>query len=227
MIKHIPFALILLLTVTTGCGIKEVIPPPSSNTNVSGVSSSNSYQPVSEGSTWVYNNSVIGGTTVQSTIKMTGGTTKFAGKTYYNASSISTGQAASNGYFYNDSNVYIVRSSSSAAPGLVVNMEYLDTRLPVGGTWTTPATDGGIINGVPAQMVGTIMETGINKTIGNKTFNNVIHTQIDLQYDYGSGFQSFMLYDYYVAKGVGMIEQDSKSFGIDVNKQTIVSYTVK
>lgn len=243
MKKPILIALTAFLLLFSACSMKEVIDPvtgelnngvknTSGNTGTnsgdsSAVSSANSYQPTSDGSTWVYDNKVIGGGTTQVTIKMTGGTTIFGGKTYYNASSTSPGQLPSNGYFYNDSNIYIVRSTSPAVPGLVINMQYLDTRLKVGETWSNPATDNGSINGIPAKMVGTIMEIGVNKTVGDKTFNNVIHIQIDLQYDYGTGFQSAMLYDYYVAKGVGMIEQDSKVGGNDFNKQTLVSYTIK
>lgn len=225
---------IIFLTFITGCGIKEVVNPMGEINNSSpdgkgeaNTTHSTSYQPVSKGSTWVYNNSFIGGSSTQTTIHMTGGTTTFAGKTYYNASGSTPGQAASNGYFYNDSNIYIIRSTTPAVPGLAVNIQYLDTSLPVGGTWTNPATDSGTINDMPAQMVGTIMEIGITKTIGGKTFSDVIHTQIDLQYNFGTGFESFALYDYYIAKGIGIIEQDGKSLGVDLNKQTIVSYDIK
>ena len=61
-----------------------------------------------------------------------------------------------------------------------------------------------------------------------KTFNNVIHTQINIEYDFldGSGFQSYGTYDYYIAKGVGLIETDSEVIGV-ITTSKIFDYAIK
>ena len=97
----------------------------------------------------------------------------------------------------------------------------------VGDTWTTTPTDNGTISGFPARTVNTIKEKGITKVVNGKTFTDVIHTQVDLQYNLGSGFTSTALYDFYLAKGVGMIETDTSVSGNIYEKETITDYSIK
>lgn len=218
-------SLILIIAVTfvsvsTGCGFKEVITP------VSGKSASDSYQPTTKGSTWKYSVQLVGVDPVEQTITMTGGSTLINGKTYYEATSVSKTLGSSTGYFYSDGSVYSTRASSIAA-GVTLDMQYLDLSKSVGAYWTSKVNDSGYVNGIPGQFRGTIAEKGITKTIGGKSFTDVIHTTIDLQYDYGSGFETFMTYEYYLAKGVGLIELDTTAFGFDSTKETILTYDVK
>ncbi|MDO3628507.1 hypothetical protein [Mucilaginibacter sp. BT774] len=187
--------------------------------------SADSYLPVSSGSTWTYND-VVGGNSSQLTITMTGATSIIGGKTYYAGTSVSPAKGTSTGYFYASNHFYSFRATSAAA-GITIELQMGNDEQNVGYSWTTSPTDNGTVAGVPAKTVNTIKEKGITKVVNGKTFNNVIHTQIDLQYDLGTGFQSVAVYDIYLAKGVGMIENDTSVSGSPYEVETITGYTVK
>ncbi len=187
--------------------------------------SADTYLPISSGSTWTYND-VVNGNTSQLTITMTGGTSVINGKTYYAGTSASVTRGTSTGYFYSANHSYSFRASSATA-GITIELQMGNDEQNVGYSWTTTPTDNGSVNGVPAKTVNTIKEKNITKTVNGKTFNSVIHTQVDLQYDLGAGYQSVATYDIYLAKGVGMIENDTSVSGSAYEVETITGYTIK
>ncbi|HWB64178.1 MAG TPA: hypothetical protein VG603_11745, partial [Chitinophagales bacterium] len=67
----------------------------------------------------------------------------------------------------------------------------------------------------------------ISKTINGKNYPNVIHTQAELQYDLGSGYITAGVYDFYLAKGVGLIELSLDMNGSNYETETLTSYTIK
>jgi hypothetical protein len=201
--------------LAAGCSKSKNNPSPSSD----------SYLPVTSGSTWIYND-VIGGANSPLTITMTGAKAVFNGKTYYAATSSSSARGTSTGYFYADNHAYSFRATS-AAVSVTVELQMGNDAQNVGYTWTTSPSDNGLIDGVPAQTVNTIKEKNITKVVNGKTFSNVIHTQIDLQYDLGGGFESLAIYDIYLAKGIGMIENDTSISGSPYEVETITDYNVK
>ena len=188
-------------------------------------SSSDSYLPIASGSTWTYKD-VYNGTTANLTIKMTGATAVFNGKTYYTATGISDKKGTTTGYFYVGNHFYSTRGSN-AAVGLTVELQLGNDNEAVGYSWTTAPTDNGSVNSFPAKTINIIKEKGITKTINGNTFNDVIHTQIDLQYDLGGGFESFAIYDVYLAKGVGMVQLDTHIYDTLFESETITGYTIK
>ncbi len=187
---------------------------------------SDSYFPVTSGSTWTYNDAVVGGSTGTLAITMTGATSVINNKTYYVASSNSSTRGTTTGYYYSANHVYAVRATNAAA-AVTIELQLGDDSKAVGDTWTTTPTDNGTVSGFPARMVSTVKEVNVSKVVNGKTFNNVIHTQVDLQYNLGSGFQSTSVYDIYLAKGVGMIENDTSIGGAAYETETLTSYTVK
>lgn len=190
-----------------------------------GPSSSDSYLPVTSGSTWSYND-VSGGTTSQFTLTMTGATTAINNKTYYNATDISTAKGTSTGYFYATNHAYALRATSTS-PAITLELQLGNDAQAAGYTWTTSPSDNGTVEGIPAQTINTVMEKNVTKVVNGKTFTNVIHTKVDLQYNEGSGFQSVAVYDIYLAKGVGMIENDTSVSGSPFESETITGYTIK
>src|SRR5437763_1497490 len=97
-----------------------------------------------------------------------------------------------------------------------------------------PLTDGcvwkysyGSDGGHTDTLTHTIMEKGISRSINGRTFNDVIHTKVEVQYDYGTGFQTFVTYDFYLAKGVGLIESDSNTLDSFFETETLFEYTIK
>jgi hypothetical protein len=216
MKKILPILILGGAMLIAGCS-KKNNPGPSA--------SADTYLPVSSGSTWTYND-ISGGSTSQLIVTMTGGTSVINGKTYYAGTSASSTKGTSTGYFYSANHSYSLRATSATA-NITLELQMGNDEQNAGYSWTTTPTDNGTVDGVAAKTVNTIKEKNVSKVVNGKTFNNVIHTQVDLQYNLGTGFQSVATYDIYLAKGVGMIEIDTSVSGSPFEVETITGYTVK
>jgi len=185
----------------------------------------NEYLPVSEGSVWKYSYASDGGSTDTLVLKMTGGTTLINGKTYYNALSTFK-QGSSQGYFYAGDHIYSTRTVASGS-GVAMELQLLNDTASVGYQWITSPTDDGMLGGKPARAVNKIIEKNMSKIVNGKTFSNVSHTQVQLQYDFGSGFETTLTYDFYLAKDIGLIENDSNILDTFYETETLFDYTIK
>ncbi|HEY2581063.1 MAG TPA: hypothetical protein VGI43_04620, partial [Mucilaginibacter sp.] len=67
----------------------------------------------------------------------------------------------------------------------------------------------------------------LTRTLGNKTYTNVIHSQIDFQYDYSGGYANGFIYDFYLAEGIGIIESQLTILGSVYEEQILMDYTIK
>lgn len=242
MKKNLSLILLLFTALLSSCTLKEVINPDGSintsagingnaNTNsgaVTGYTGSvpNTYQPVTKGSVWTYKYDILGDQSLSFNITMTGVTNVFNGKTYYAAKSNNPQSDGSLGYFYPSDHVYSTRGSTISA-GVIVDMLYLDDRMTLTDSVITTVNDAGVVNGAAGRFITKTIEKGVSKTVNGKTYNDVIHTRVDLQYDYGFGFQSFGIYDYYLAKGIGLIQLDFSSLGISISSETLTGYNIK
>lgn len=218
--KHFLFLIAVAAFFASGCISSKNDPKPGD-----GASTSDSYFPVTTGSTWTYKEEIAGATS-STVIKMTGNTKTFNGKSYYEATSSSTVKGNTLGYFYTANHDFAILQTIPNY-GIDIEIHLGNDTKAAGYSWTTSPTADGYVNGFPAQMINTIKEKGISWVVNGKTFNNVMHTQVDLQYDLGSGFMSYSVYDFYLAKGVGMIESDTGISGSIYDKETILSYNVK
>lgn len=159
------------------------------------------------------------------------GKTKVVNKaTYYEAEiKFANSPVSSKAYYYHGNNVCRNRAFD-ASQNAVVELDYLNEKESVGYTWTSHMSPTGNINGVPEQVIGTIKEKGISKTINGKTYNDVIHTSMNVQYNVSNGYQTVATYDFYMAKGIGIILMDANidSFGIKSTSRTeLLSYNIK
>lgn len=201
------------------------------NTGVTGITgatggtnstSSTSYQPVTANSTWTYQLTDYLGTSSTSTMTMTGNQSTINGKVYSEYSNVSD-FGTQTGYYYYANNLYIQRESTSSDDD---DIPYLKDDVAVNGTWTGSAITP---PGVPGTgtYTGTLKEKGITKTINGLTFNNVYHTQVVLTYTIaGVILPADDTTDYYIAKGIGIIEVDTNTGGL-TTKTTISSYNIK
>jgi hypothetical protein len=105
---------------------------------------------------------------------------------------------------------------------------YLNDTTAVNGTWISKINNSGYINGIAGRFAGQIVEKNISKVVNGQTFVNVIHTKVYLQYDYGTGtgFVTTIAYDYFIAKGIGLIETDASGLGYS-GTETILNYSIK
>ena len=156
------------------------------------------YQPLEAGSSWVYQDSATGITT---TLSATDSDTVINSKSYTVFHAVSGGQTAEQYFNVSFHDYYSFGAFGYGLPN--VESLYLNDTASAGYNWQVSA---GTFNGYPAQVQGQIIDTGLTVTIGSNTFPNVIHSQVNVQYNVGSGFQTpYATYDYYVAKGVGII----------------------
>jgi hypothetical protein len=175
--------------------------------------SSDTYQPVTAGSFWVYKDSATGAISTSTSLS----TTKIIdNKTYYVFKSETTGQPIQESYIRINNHLYAAFGNLNNFGS--IELIYLYDNQPKGFTWSYLA---GIVNGFPAKINGKIIATGINKNVAGKTYNNVIHTQFNLEYDLGMGYQRFAVYDYFVAKNIGIIRVET-----DINASATVYKSV-
>jgi len=190
-----------------------------------GGSTTDTYQPVTKGSFWKYKDSAFTG---QITLMTSTGTQKtIGGKSYYVITSETTGQPAFEGYFYVNKPVYGTRQDLNNGVVTTIEFVHLVDTASVGATWTTNMPP---VNGLNAQCIGTMMEKNISKTVAGKNFTNVIHTQLDLQYEVPIlGWTSFAIYDYYIAKNIGIIRiETSQTFGGSLRTVAdLIDYSIK
>jgi len=152
---------------------------------------------------------IVTGAKVDTTTNTATGTTTTINNKLYNVIAInSLTYGTSPGYYSNINHAYTARATD-ASSGITLELEYLVDNVGVGATWKAPVTDNGTIKGYPAQILGTITEKNISKTVSGISFNYVTHTTLQLQYDVGGGFITLGSFEYYIAKGIGIIEVDA------------------
>jgi hypothetical protein len=179
------------------------------------------YQPLESGSTWVYQDSATG---LTDTLIAIDSTQTINSKTYTVFHSISAGQISDEYFNISSHNYY---SYGDFGNGIVNNeLLYLNDTASVGYNWQASS---GTINGFPAQVQGQIIDTGLTVTIGSNTFTHVIHTEINLEYNVGSGFQTpYAIFDYFAAKAVGIIRIQSNYPAIPYyGVSNLISYAIQ
>jgi len=187
------------------------------------------YQPVTKGSGWSYHQTLSTGVSMDEIMKMNGSHAVINGKTYY-AATDKADTVVHTSYFYHGNGSYSIRSEVIGA-GTTVEYLYLKDDFPEGQTWTAPVTDNGKLAGFPTQIVGKIVKQDTTMLISSMTFKHVAHTQLQLQYDIGTGagFETYQLIDFYVAKGTGIIQIDTDA-GQPTNLQShqeIINYKIE
>jgi hypothetical protein len=182
------------------------------------------YQPVTKGSFWKYKDSALTGQTTLLTA--TGNVKTFGGKTYQIMNTETSGQPATETYYYVSKPLYGMRIDLNGGITGTIDFIYLNDTARVGYTWTDNM---GPVNGLGARSIGTMIEKNISKTVAGKTYTNVIHTQLNLEYEIPIlGWTSFAVYDYYVAKGVGIIRIETVSTIAGVRTVSdLIEYSIK
>jgi hypothetical protein len=201
------------------------------NDNKPGDNATGAYQPFTTGSTWSYRNeteSVPGlasaeeadiDTTVNT---MTDATKVYNGKTFHKLISV-TGIETESTYFGFTNHIYYNHSFNEDADA-ELELPYLNDEKDVNGTWVTPL----VVEGSPdSQLLGTIVEKNINKTILGKTYNNVVHSKLELQSKIGGTFTTIFSFDFYVAKNIGVVGIYTSYNGSQFAKSELISYNIK
>lgn len=198
----------LALLLTLGSCQKEVVTPlPGTTTtggnsggtggntgNTGGTATDSSYLPLATGNWWKMKDSASG--TVQ-TETVTANSIAYNGHTYSAIYYQPTPNGIDTGYFMHDAVSYRMLALVSA-PSIRMEFLYLkDTA--VNGTWTA---DAGSANGFAATINGKVIASNLTMTVQGVTYQKVIHSYMELSY---ALIGVAATYDYYSAKGVGII----------------------
>lgn len=231
MKKLIPITLISVSLFLSACGLKDIVGPKAasnsnSNSSPGGTTNSDSYQPVVKGSTWTYSVEAFGFPAGNATISITGDVQTINNTTFFKSQTINPGGDTQFSFCGSRGNLFL-----NYDPDTRIEQPYLDISKPAGASFNTAVNDPNN-PGVPARYVTTIVEKDVTKTINSRSFKNVIHTRVEMQYDYGSGYVAETVEELYVAKGVGIVEWDTSAAFLTstpslVSKLIIVSYDIK
>jgi hypothetical protein len=198
-----------------------------------------SYFPQTYGSSWTYRDSIYGeptdtaaaiyGVKINNLVfTMNGDSTNFNGRLCYNAaiSAVQNSVGPSTAYFYAFKHLYTVFESTP--PYGLIALDILVDTASAGFTWTSIPTFDHMLNGNPVKTINTIVQKNITRVIGGKTFTNVTHTSANLQTNISNaGYKNIAYFDFYVAKGIGLIEKDAYIYGSFNETRTIIDYTIK
>lgn len=190
----------------------------------SGGAGSDTYLPLTANTQWKFKDSL---TSDQTTLQVLNTTKVFDGRQYTavlgsNSQQTDTFYMAHQGADY--FNYAEVDNGTSSGRFL---FHFLNDTAAVGRSWEYVAGQG---NGFTAYFKTTILERGISRTVGTHNFNDVIHTRMELSYDIMGERMSFGFYDYYVAKGIGIVQVKSRLGGFGAYMSTssdIIEYQIK
>lgn len=180
----------------------------------------NSYQPVNKDTYWKYDNNakLTSGTSVRT---MTGESAVLNGKTYYKFTVANSNGSTQFGWYGQINGNYFLYEDIPGIGGF--ETLYLKENATVGETWANDAAN----NGATFHRVsGKIIEKNIDHVVGGKTYNNVIHTRLITQYKAASAsvYTDVQTLDYYVAKGIGIIEATESTGASGIR---VLEYAVK
>ncbi|GAB3925582.1 hypothetical protein [Mucilaginibacter myungsuensis] len=213
---------------------------------------SDSYHPLTPGTTWTYKlerDGVAGADEVISTVKDESKT--FHGKTYHLiATHFKMNDSLSNDWFARTGHIYYQRElkqGTSFEDEAADESVYLDDSKPVGVEEKVFETE--MPMGKTSATIE-LVEKGITRQVNGKDYKDVLHvrrtislsmkmpnmgdmlgdTSIKIKGNVDGmdmGLDQTLAIDLYLAKGVGIIELGMTSNGKQLAKQTLVSYNVK
>ncbi|HZH64569.1 MAG TPA: hypothetical protein VEY10_06710 [Flavisolibacter sp.] len=179
-----------------------------------GTNPATSYYPLTKGSWWKYKDSLTGTTTSGTATNVT---KSINGITYTAVVATGGSQIDTSWIASPQPNYYITVHGNSPNTGAGFNIvfHYLNDTAAVGHNWEYNAGQG---NGFTAIVKTTIVERNLSMTVTGKHFKNVIHTRLDLKYDMLGFIMEAGTYDYFIAKGVGIIKVRTQllNFGVPV-----------
>lgn len=181
---------------------------------------SDSYLPLTKNTFWKYRDSVSGSF---KTITVFGNQIRINSRSY----NVMTGSFwATPIYYAVIGNDYYIQQELEGVP---VEILFLNDVASVGDSWTV---DMGIINGDATTGLGSIIKKGMTLKVEGKTYQNVIHSRFSVYYKIANVTHTSGGYDYYTAKGVGIVRLEG-NFGIDgvqilySETKTLVDFSIK
>lgn len=186
------------------------------------------YQPITANSTWKYKNTntFTDGQDIDTTTNtMSAETKKIGAKTYHVINTLNSGDS-DKAYLAFENHLY-TSLQEDGETGETMEIEYLNDNVAAGTSWSKDITIGEGESSAQGRLKTTIAEKGISKAVLGKTYNNVIHSTIELQIKVGANYQTQFIQDFYIAKGIGVILINAKTPTKQLIKSELISYTIK
>jgi hypothetical protein len=226
MRKVLSCALILSSFCFFSCQKEVDFDDPSQPGGNPNTDSRNSYHPVTIGSTWTFKDTATGTQTTGIMVNVV----KTINSVLYTAYTGSSGSTKDTAWIASPQpNYFMAAKGVSPNNGAAYELlfHYLNDTASVGYNWQYSAGQG---NGFNAYIKTTIVERNKTMTVEGKTYNNVIHTNLLFSYNIFGDILEFASYDYFIAKGVGIIKvrTEINNFGISLKACTnLLAYSIK
>jgi hypothetical protein len=226
--------LISFAVLVSSCSKKKNDPAPVTPTSTyTPATKSGSYFPLTSGNMWSY----TGDKTYS--VNVTNKTMTINAQSY---SVLTQKMLASTtpdtSYAYQDGNKYYVYANSSIGP---ISMKIIDLDLPIGATWTSTVSTNMYTD---ANYTYKITGTGLSRVVNNLIYNDVISVQLETTTAMSAAYtQQLIAYGVdastiaslksqyagvkvtqitYYAKNVGLIDQTSTTFGLNVHLESSI-----
>jgi hypothetical protein len=210
-----PFLLLTLYSCQKEVSDPDMQPP---------TGSTDSYLPLTANTYWKYQDSASGAFT---TLKVLNKTKTINGKSFTAVQGTNDSQTDTSYMTRQGADYFNYAEVDNGMSSGTFLFHYLNDTAAVGRNWEYQAGQG---NGFPAYFKTTIVERNITRTIRNKNFTGVIHTRMEMSYDILGARTPAATYDYYIAKGVGIIQVktiiDMLGFNMTASSD-IIEYQVK
>jgi hypothetical protein len=188
------------------------------------------YQPVTEGSYWVYDYKDTNGNKDLYTWKATKDTASYDTLTYRVFVNYSNTAGLSNNYIAVNGSNYFLRQNATigSSASVPLSILYLNDKYYNDDSWQAGA---GQTSNYTILAKGVIVAKDIAMNINSLQFPHVTHSQVALYYDIpGIGQYKMVTYDYYVALKVGIVEivcTPSVYSDMTGYTQAILNYSIK
>lgn len=171
----------------------------SGSSNNNGGGTADSYHPLTANSFWKYKDSTDA---TVSTLTATDQKQTVNGRQYTvlidtSSNGKDTVLAAVQGHDY----YYNINSTTNGVP-VSATLHYLNDTASVGSNWQEIA---GTAGGFTATVKTTVIEKGISVSLNGKSYSSVYHTRMDVSINPLGAPTNIGHYDFYIAKGVGII----------------------
>ena len=197
-----------------------------STSNGSDTSSAGTYFPLTTGTWWKYKDSL---TSVETTTTLASPTRMINGILYKAFVTVSDIQNDTEWVAAPRPNYYLSAQGVSPSGSVYdLTFNYLNDTASVGYSWRYNAGSG---NDFTAYVTTTIVAKNLTITVAGKTYTNVIQTRLDLAYDIFGTVSDYGNYNYFTAKGVGIVKIRSELSlaGVPVYKTSsdLLDYSIK
>ena len=203
------------------------MPTSVNSNNESNATVADTYLPLKKGTYWKYNNETDTKAIDESKLTALDFTKNFNGKTYRGVQIEKNKRPDTVYYNQTGQNYYLfTNESTDDANTMKLEILFLKDNAAKGTTWSESA---GYANGTALNCYGKIIDKNVTIKVEGKTYDNVIHSYVELRKKVLFFYITVAKQDYYVAKNIGIIKNISTQLLPDksTTTTTITDYLIK